>query len=97
MMPGKPWFPMPEMPNGENRPGNYHFNPSGQQNEWQPHPYPRGHKKVKCMLIGTAIVFTLVGVCLAKCCQKCKKNHKREVRNMVMRTVNNYFIIENCQ
>lgn len=38
------------------------------------------HKKIRCAFITTAIIFTLVGVCLAKCCKKCKKNRKERIQ-----------------
>lgn len=40
----------------------------------------RFHKKIRCVFITTAIIFTLVGLCLAKCCRKCKKNRKERVQ-----------------
>lgn len=46
----------------------------------------RYHRKLRCMLIGTAVVFTLVGICLAKCCRKCQKKRKERVRAMIMRS-----------
>lgn len=57
----------------------------------------RFHKKMRCMFIGTAISFTLVGLCLAKCCRKCRKNRREQVRAMVMRSVIYFLSLEDCQ
>jgi len=52
------------------------------KNDWERHiegshmQGSKSHKKIKCMLIGPAIIFTLFGLCLAKCCRKCRKNRK---------------------
>lgn len=47
----------------------------------------KSHKRMRCFFIGTAIIFTCVGACIAKCCYRCKRNKKMKIQAMIMKTV----------